>query len=169
MIFFKKDKKKKLSDVQTIQHPVLGSMQKQKKPTSWKTDEEQSVSLFGKISKVSMWFNTSSTSEGLLPEQESSLSYFLKNRDEMRQTAEKTLVAFFNVEGPDAIKEHIEAGDVYFTKQGKIAMALKSTLSEEFTNQQIVEEVIFDSDFGISIYPEVQVLPNEQDFAVFTI
>lgn len=164
-MFFGKKKEKKPAEKITFYHPLLGNVEYWD-GLGWRTTTTYKFGIFNETYDLNLRMISDDSSSKFTEKQEDAIKKFLDSIDELQKSAENELSSFFKVDDPAALTEDIEIENVIVTKHGDICLSILSSFDDSIC-EVIPEDAIFDDSFGISVYPEVKILPSEGDYFDF--
>ena len=183
--FSKKEKEKMPTAKISFLHPLLGKVEFWNH-SDWQTTTVYKFCIFKKAydlylyindnpflefneeekAAIKKFINSTDTSLSFNENQEAAIRKFLDSIDELQESAEKELSSFFKGVDPTELAEKIKIEDVTITKKGDICLSILSSFDDSIV-ECIPKDAIFTDSFGLSVYPDVKVLPDETEYFNF--
>lgn len=161
-MFFKKKKSVLKSNLPIkIENHIFGKLTKT--ADFWCTDEYYDFVLWGNKHTVSLWITDNNS---ITTKQEQAGKYFFDNIEKIQECVQNLLLNFFKPLDYKKLKNSIIVNSINITKSGNITASLTSELDDIYYNS-VPESDDFTDDFGVVIFPEHFVIPNEYEFANF--
>ncbi len=165
-MFFKKKKEIKPMVKFTFSHPLLGNIQYWNDTGEWQTTTLYKFRIFKKEYEVYILISSDGSFTEFDEKQETAIKMLIHSIDELQKSAENELSSFFKIDNPVALTENIEIENITITKHGDICLSILSSFDDSIC-EVIPEDVIFTDSFGLSVFPEVKILPSEGDYDDF--
>lgn len=148
---------------ETRDDEVFGNICRVGQASDWYT-AEYDLNLYGDSHNVAISIETKTEDSSVTDDQRVAGKNFLENIKKYQDIITERIEKFFNTENTEMINNSISVESVHISRTGKICVIMEC--SEEFDEtllSGIADGVDFTDSFGIEIYPEVRMLPNEQE------
>lgn len=163
-IFKKKETgKKELYEKETKQDEVFGNITRLGKASSWYT-EKYSMNLFNNEWEVWIAIEVADNDSSITDSQHFAGKEFIKNLEKYQDIITKEVMKFFNTNDFDKIYNSIIIDTVRVSRKGNVCMIMNCREdADETLFSGLSNDIAFTDTFGIEVYPEVKMLPNEEE------
>lgn len=148
---------------ETKNDDIFGNICRVGQASDWYT-EEYDMNLFGNRHNVSISIETKKEDSSITDEQHIAGKKFFENIEIYQGIVTEKIKEFFNTDNTEMINNSISVESVHISRTGKICVLMECLEDfDETLLSGIADDVDYTDSFGIEIYPEVRILPNEQE------
>ena len=142
---------------------VFGIICRLGKASEWYTDNLK-LNLFENEYNIPIALETTMENSMITDEQYVAGKNFIENKAKYQKLITESIMNFFSTNSSEKIFNSITIESVHISRTGKVCIMMEC--SEDFDETLMLNlssDIIFDDSFGIEIYPEIRVLPNEKE------
>lgn len=151
------------SEKEIINDEVFGNISRLGQVSDWYT-EEYKLNLFNNEYKVQIALEVNDDDSSITDKQHIAGKNFIENIDKYQKTITKEIMNFFNTDDYNKVYNSISVDSVRVSRIGNVCVLMNCLEdADESLFSGIAKDVIFTDSFGIKIYPEVKILPNEEE------
>ena len=159
----KKEENNNTPEKETKTDEVFGNISRLGQVSDWYT-EEYKLNLFNNEYKVQIVIEVKEDDSSITDKQHIAGKNFIENIDEYQKTITEEIMNFFNTDDYNKVYNSILVDSVRISRIGNVCVLMNCLEdADESLFSGIAKDVIFTDSFGIKIYPEVKILPNEEE------
>lgn len=151
-------KKKELYEKENKQDEVFGNITRMGKGSDWYTEKYRMI-LFNNEYDVWIAIEVADNNSLVTEKQHIAGKEFIENLEKYQGIITKEVMKFFNTNDFDKIYNSISVDSVRISRKGNVCMIMDC---REDADESLFSEIFTDT-FGIKVYPEVKMLPNEEE------